>query len=415
MPRSSEAAWSGSARSTTASRSTGTARSVTSFSRPGPAALNVPEELAGDARTVHAYEPHEYADDVAVVGAGMAAATEWRNALAAGARVTSVRRREPLRRPLSVPRPLLTRRGLGAFHATAPIERAATLETLLAPSYPPGREWDEPLEQAGERFRVEAEVNGAAQIICATGFRRGFGAQPLLAQLVAEHGLETRGELDRARARLHRAGPHERRAHARPRRGRRPVGLPRRRHAGGREVRGARLPPSGAAMSYTLRGRIDSRLLAAIAPLVVACLLALTLHRWWPVEIGAVMVGVGVALDVALYHRVFAYQPGWVALPLGVLELALVVSLARFVGIVAPLGAGSCVLRRRVAARPGVRARRLPVAAALVCGGRRRARTPRDRRGRIRRRDPAGRERRRVRDPAADRDAARGGRARGRS
>ena len=79
---------------------------------PGPAALNVPEELAGDARTVHAYEPHEYADDVAVVGAGMAAATEWRNALAAGARVTSVRRREPLRRPLSVPRPLLSRRGL---------------------------------------------------------------------------------------------------------------------------------------------------------------------------------------------------------------------------------------------------------------------------------------------------------------
>jgi cation diffusion facilitator CzcD-associated flavoprotein CzcO len=161
---------------------------------PGPAALNVPEELAGDARTVHAYEPHEYADDVAVVGAGMAAATEWRNALAAGARVTSVRRREPVRRPLSVPRPLLSRRGLGAFHATAPPERAAILETLLAPSYPPGREWDEPLEQGGERFRVEAEVNGEAQIICATGFRRGFGAQPLLAQLVAEHRPETHGD-----------------------------------------------------------------------------------------------------------------------------------------------------------------------------------------------------------------------------
>ena len=81
-------------------------------------------------------------------------------------------------------------------------------------------------------------------------------------------------------------------------------------------------------MSYTLRGRIDSRLLSAIAPLVVACLLALGLHRWWPVEIGAVMVGVGIALDVALYHRVFVYQPGWVALPLGALELALVVLLA---------------------------------------------------------------------------------------
>ena len=56
---------------------------------------------------VHAYEPHEYAAKVAVVGAGMAAATEWLNALDAGAEVVSIRRREPLRRPLNVPRPLL--------------------------------------------------------------------------------------------------------------------------------------------------------------------------------------------------------------------------------------------------------------------------------------------------------------------
>ena len=91
-------------------------------------------------------------------------------------------------------------------------------------------------------------------------------------------------------------------------------------------------------MSYTLRGRIESRLLSAIAPLAVACVLALALHRWWPVEIAALMVGVGVALDVAVYHRVFAYQPGWVALPLGALELVLVISLAGPVGIMAPLG-----------------------------------------------------------------------------
>ena len=84
----------------------------------GHPGLNVPAELAGDPRAVHAYEPHEYADDVAVVGAGMAAATEWLNALAAGARVTSVRRREPVRRPLNVPRPLFSRRGLAGFHAT---------------------------------------------------------------------------------------------------------------------------------------------------------------------------------------------------------------------------------------------------------------------------------------------------------
>ena len=50
-------------------------------------------ELAGDSRAVHAYEPHEYAEEVEVVGAGMAAATEWLNALAAGSTVVDVTKR----------------------------------------------------------------------------------------------------------------------------------------------------------------------------------------------------------------------------------------------------------------------------------------------------------------------------------
>jgi cation diffusion facilitator CzcD-associated flavoprotein CzcO len=160
---------------------------------PGHPALRVPPELAGDARAVHAYEPHDYADEVAVVGAGMAAATEWLNALAAGARVVSVRRREPERRALNVERPLFTRRGLAGFHATGPDERAALLRRLAAPSYPPGRRWDEPLERARSdgRFRVEPELNGAPQIICATGFERGFAHDALLRRLVDEHALET--------------------------------------------------------------------------------------------------------------------------------------------------------------------------------------------------------------------------------
>jgi hypothetical protein len=159
----------------------------------GHPALAWPPEVEGDPRAVHAYEPHDYADTVAVVGAGMAAATEWLNALAAGAAVVSVRRRDPERRPLNVPRPLFSRRGLARFHATSPPERAALLERLGVPSYPPGREWDEPLEQATEegRFHVAAELNGAAQVICATGFRRGFAHDPLLARLVDDHGLET--------------------------------------------------------------------------------------------------------------------------------------------------------------------------------------------------------------------------------
>jgi len=162
---------------------------------PGHPGLAVPDAFRADPRAVHAYEPHDYAAHVAVVGAGMAAATEWVNALAAGAAVVSVRRREPLRRPLNVPRALFSRRGLAGYHRLAPGERAALLASLLAPSYPPGGEWDAPLERAAQegRFAVAAAVDGAEQVICATGFRRGFRHDPLLARLVADHGLETEG------------------------------------------------------------------------------------------------------------------------------------------------------------------------------------------------------------------------------
>ncbi|HEU5244517.1 MAG TPA: hypothetical protein VFU33_08960 [Gaiellaceae bacterium] len=160
---------------------------------PGHPGLNVPEELRDDPRAVHAYEPHDYAKTVTVVGAGLAAATEWLNALAAGAEVVSVRRHEPVRRPLNVPREYFSRRGLGAFQRLPKGERIERLRTLSAPSYPAGERWDAPLERATRegRFRVEASLNGSAQVICATGFRRGFRHDPLLARLVAEHDLET--------------------------------------------------------------------------------------------------------------------------------------------------------------------------------------------------------------------------------
>lgn len=160
---------------------------------PGHPGLAFPEDLEGDPRAVHAYEPHDYADRVEIIGAGMAAATEWLNALAAGGVVVSVRRREPERRPLNLPRELFTRRGLAAYHRTEPAERVELLRRFSAPSYPAGRAWDEPLEHARRegRFLVAAEPNGAEQVICATGFKRGFGHDPLLAGLVAAHGVET--------------------------------------------------------------------------------------------------------------------------------------------------------------------------------------------------------------------------------
>src|SRR5687768_1059522 len=114
----------------------------------GHPGLSIPDELAGDPRVVHAYEPHEYASRVAVVGAGMAAATEWLNALESGSEVVSVRRREPARRPLNVARPFFTKRGLAGFYAAPRAPRAELLQRFAEPSYPPGRAWDGPIEAA---------------------------------------------------------------------------------------------------------------------------------------------------------------------------------------------------------------------------------------------------------------------------
>jgi cation diffusion facilitator CzcD-associated flavoprotein CzcO len=133
-----------------------------------------------DARCVHAYEPHEYARKVAVVGAGMAAATEWRNARAAGAEVVSVRRREPVLRPLNLPRPLFTKRGLDEYRRG---DRAAFLRAFSAPSYPRELHLDVPV--------APAVPDDAEQVVCATGFLRGYAHDPLLARLVDEHALAT--------------------------------------------------------------------------------------------------------------------------------------------------------------------------------------------------------------------------------
>jgi nitrous oxidase accessory protein NosD len=89
-------------------------------------------------------------------------------------------------------------------------------------------------------------------------------------------------------------------------------------------------------MSYTLRGRIESRLAAALLPVLVAGALALALPAWWPVELAGLMLGVGLALDL-VYHRAFDYQPGWLAVPLGLLELAVVMTLALWLDLRAPL------------------------------------------------------------------------------
>ena len=91
-------------------------------------------------------------------------------------------------------------------------------------------------------------------------------------------------------------------------------------------------------MAYTLRGRLESRLAASLLPLAAALVLAAALPAWWPAALAAVMILVGVALDVLVYHRLLPYQAGWLALPLGVVELGIVVGLSFALGLDAPIG-----------------------------------------------------------------------------
>jgi hypothetical protein len=92
-------------------------------------------------------------------------------------------------------------------------------------------------------------------------------------------------------------------------------------------------------VSYTLRGRIESRLAAAVLVAAGAAVWSLVLGRWWPIELVGIMLAVGLVLDAAVYHRLLPYQPGWLAVPLGVLELGGTMALALAIGMRPPLAA----------------------------------------------------------------------------
>jgi nitrous oxidase accessory protein NosD len=90
-------------------------------------------------------------------------------------------------------------------------------------------------------------------------------------------------------------------------------------------------------VSYTLRGRIESRLAALLPVVVVACVLTLVFHPWWPVQAVGLMLAVGLLLDVLVYDRLLRYQPAWAAFPFGALELGVVLGSMRALGVAAPL------------------------------------------------------------------------------
>jgi hypothetical protein len=90
-------------------------------------------------------------------------------------------------------------------------------------------------------------------------------------------------------------------------------------------------------MSYTLRGRLESRLATMVPALVLACVLGALLRELWPLQLAALMLAAGLVLDVAAYDRLIDYQPGWLAVPLGLLELAAAMALVGLLGVEAPL------------------------------------------------------------------------------
>jgi Right handed beta helix region len=89
-------------------------------------------------------------------------------------------------------------------------------------------------------------------------------------------------------------------------------------------------------MSFTLRGRWESRLAAALAPLLAALGLAAAVTEWWPLALAGAMVSVGLLFDLA-YDRWLDYQPGWLAAPLALIELGVVMGAVYALGISAPL------------------------------------------------------------------------------
>ncbi len=89
-------------------------------------------------------------------------------------------------------------------------------------------------------------------------------------------------------------------------------------------------------MSFTLRGRLETRLAAALLPALAAAALALALGAWWPLALVGAMVATGLALDLIL-HPLLPYQPGWLALPLGLVELGLVMLVVLRLDVGAPL------------------------------------------------------------------------------
>jgi hypothetical protein len=170
----------------------------------------------------HAYQPKCYQGrDTVVIGAGLAAVTEWLNVLRSGGTVLSVRRSARLvEQPLSAPRCAFVAPWLDWYHALEPVERMAALRQAGQASFRMGPGWRREIKRARLAGRLElsvGEVVGlerggdgsvaarireaetgesrtvtAGMVVAATGFISDWDRYGVLERLVGEYGLATR-------------------------------------------------------------------------------------------------------------------------------------------------------------------------------------------------------------------------------
>ena len=174
-----------------------------------------------DGRVVHAYEEKQYAPPrtTLVLGDGLTAGTEWVNVLQAGGAVIAVSRQGfSFGQPLNTPRRYFSRRGISPYRRQAPEVRLQELGRATRGTIPAYPAWMRLFRRAqaegrlelvqGELLAIEDTETGALrctlrlpdghalrtvlvhQVIAATGFLPP-ATHPLLAQLVADHGIPT--------------------------------------------------------------------------------------------------------------------------------------------------------------------------------------------------------------------------------
>lgn len=96
-------------------------------------------------------------------------------------------------------------------------------------------------------------------------------------------------------------------------------------------------------MCFTRAGRIQTRLLSLVGPLLLMGVASVVQRDAGPLRMFALLALLTLALDAGPYHWLIGYQPRWLAVALGGLEFALLIGLMRGLGWGVDAGAALAV------------------------------------------------------------------------